>query len=256
MIFELVKLTGGLLMPLPVILILLVIGLVLLTASRRRRLAATFIAAATVLLMAVSLPWLSAAALMDLEQDYPVLRKPPQAEWIVVLGGGSRHNKSVPCASRLGESSLYRLAEGVRLANLLPGARLVTTGSGFEGRDVSTAELMEKVAVDWGIDPSRIKTLTNPRNTEAEAREAAGLIDDDEDRVILVTSAFHMRRAMALFRGQGLEVIPAPAGHRVDRQRGGRHIGYKLPKSKYIGFAEAALWEHLGLLWAWLRGAR
>ncbi|MGM0788445.1 MAG: ElyC/SanA/YdcF family protein, partial [Thermodesulfobacteriota bacterium] len=149
-------------MPLPVVLVLLVVGLILLVAGRRRRLGIGFIAAGTVLLLMVSFPWLSERALMDLEQDYPVLREPPQAEWIVVLGGGSRDNQSLPPASRLGESSMYRLAEGVRIAKLLPDARLVTSGGGSDSGDLSTAEIMEQVAVGWGIDASRIITLTDP----------------------------------------------------------------------------------------------
>ena len=255
MTFELIKLTGGLLMPLPVVLVLLVVGLTMLVASRRRRLGIGFIAAGTVLLLVVFFPWFSERALRDLEQEYLVLREPPQAALIVVLGGGSRDNQSLPPASRLGESSLYRLAEGVRLAKLLTDARLVSSGGDSERGDLSTAEIMEQVAVGWGIDVSRIITLTDPRNTEAEARAAAEIVDE-QGGVILVTSAFHMRRAKALFEGQGLEVIPAPAGHLVDDpQRGERHIGYQLPQAKYIGYAERALWEHIGLLWARLKGA-
>jgi hypothetical protein len=72
---------------------------------------------------------------------------------------------------------------------------------------------------------------------------------EKKDPVILVTSAFHMRRAKALFQGRGIKIIPAPAGHLVDAGRGDRHIGNQLPGSKYLGFAELALWEHLGLIW-------
>ena len=252
MAFELVKLTGGLLMPLPIILILLSAGLVLL-AARRRRLAAAALLLGSVSLLVLSAPPLSEQLLLNLENKYPVLHDPPEAEWIIVLGGGSRYEKNMPPASCLGESSLYRLAEGVRLAKLLPRARLATSGGDTADRQISTAELMAQVAVDWGIDRSRITTLTSPRNTAAEARAAAELIDQ-KDPVILVTSAFHMRRAKALFQGRGIKVIPAPAGHLVDAGRGDRHIGHQLPGSKYLGFAELALWEHLGLIWARIRG--
>jgi len=222
--FELIKLTGGLLTPLPLILILLLAGLVLL-AARRSRLAAAALLLGTVCLLVLSAPPLSEQLLLNLENKYPVLHEPPEAEWIIVLGGGSKYEQTLPPASCLGESSLYRLA---------------TSGGGTADRQLTTAELMAQVAVDWGIDRSRITTLTSPRNTAAEARAAAELIDQ-KDPVILVTSAFHMRRAKALFQGRGIKVIPAPAGHLVDAGRGDRHIGQQLPGSKYLGFAELAL---------------
>lgn len=253
MAFELVKLAGGLLMPVPLILALLLSGLVLLIFTRRRRLAAVLLAAGTLVLLILSVPPLPERALMNLEQDYPVLGNPPHAEWIIVLGGDSRYVENASPAACLGESSLYRLAEGVRLAKLLPNARLVTSGSGFADRLPGTAELMKKAAVDWGIDPSRITALTTPRTTEAEARAAAELIDK-QDKVILVTSAFHMRRARALFQGRAIETIPAPTGRLTDVHRPEKHLGHQLPQSKYIGFAEISLWEHLGLLWARIRG--
>jgi uncharacterized SAM-binding protein YcdF (DUF218 family) len=253
MAFELVKLIGGLLMPVPLILMLIIFSLILLAATTNRRLALVTLAAGTALLLLLSVAPLSERALMNLEQSYPVLHDPPRADWIIVLGGGSRYNKSIPPASCLGESSLYRLAEGVRLAKRLPDARLITSGAGPADQHPGSAELMAEVAADWGIDPARIITLTTPRNTEQEARAAARRINE-QDTVILVTSASHMRRAKALFNGQGLGVIPAPAGHLVDSQRTNRHIGHHLPQAKYIGFAETALWEHIGLLWAKLRG--
>ncbi|MFW6011330.1 MAG: hypothetical protein ACOC8Q_02360 [Desulfosalsimonas sp.] len=40
----------------------------------------------------------------------------------------------------------------------------------------------------------------------------------------------------------------------MDIDRDDRHIGHQLPGSKYLGFAELALWEHLGLTWARIRG--
>lgn len=251
--FELAKLVGGMLMPLALSLTFLLVGLVLLLVARFRTLAKGLLFLGTIALLVLSIPPVSERALLNLENDYPVLHDPPQADWVVVLGGGSRDNKNLPAASRLGESSLYRLAEGVRIAKKLPHAMLVTSGGTSDEEIVSTAELAAQVATDWGMDQDRILPLTQPLNTAAEAKQMDKLVQD-QDKVILVTSAFHMRRALALFQGQGIEAVPAPAGHLVDQARADRHIGHNLPQSKYLGFAERAFWEYIGLIWAGLRG--
>lgn len=250
--FELTKLIGGLLMPLSIGLAVVGAGLVLAGAFRPARTGFVITGIGFAWLLLLALPPVSERALESLESTYPILTEPPEVAWIVVLGGGSRGGADRPPAGRLGESSLYRLAEGVRLAHSLPDARLVTSG-GAGGSEPSTAALMAEVATQWGIEAERVVSQGEPRTTAEEARAMARRMVPGE-RVILVTSAVHMRRAVALFEGQGVSVIPAPAGHLVDPDRPERHVGHQLPQAKYLDFAERALWERIGLLWAWLRG--
>lgn len=249
--FELVKLIGGLLMPIPVILMLLIGGLGLLLFSRFHRLAAGLLMAGTGLLLVFSTAFLPERTLSGLENVYPVLSDPPAAEWIVVLGGGAKGGADRPPASRLGESSLYRIAEGVRLARMLPGAKLVTSGGSFKG-GAASAQLMAEVAAAWGIERTRILVHSEPVNTEGEAHVMTRRIEK-KDRVILVTSAFHMPRAVVLFEKAGIPVIPAPAGHMVDPDRAERHIGHQLPQAGNLKYAERAFWEWLGMGWALMR---
>lgn len=250
--FQLTKLMGGMLMPLSIILIILIIALILLMLTRKRRTGLFILTTGTILLLVLSVPPLSQRALLTLEQTYPILETPPDAQWIVVLGGGSRGNDNWPPATRLGESSLYRIAEGVRLAKLLPDARIITSG-GCGNEDISTAHLMKQTAVSWGIDPERIIVHSTPRNTAQEALEVAS-IADTKDVIILVTSAFHMQRSMALFQGRGVSAVPAPAGHLIDPAPQNRHIGHFLPSSGNLKYAEIFLWEKIGKAWAFLRG--
>lgn len=111
---------------------------------------------------------------------------------------------------------------------------------------------MARTAEAWGLDPERVVVQEEPLNTAQEAEAMASRIQGQE-RIILVTSAYHMPRAMQLFQAQGLEVVPAPTGHLVDPGRSQRHIGHQLPQAGYLRFAEKALWERLGLVWARLQ---
>ncbi len=126
--FGLAKLIGGLLMFLSVVSGLLILGTPALILTRYKRIGAALVIAGTMLLVVLSLPYISERALSAFESGYEPLIDPPRAEWIVVLGGGARGGKGHPPASRLAASSLYRLAEGVRIAKRLPDSQLVTPG--------------------------------------------------------------------------------------------------------------------------------
>jgi len=247
------KLIAGLLMPVPVILIVLAAGLCCILLPRFRRAAIGLIAASAVMLLFVSTPFLPERLLSNLENAYAPISENelPHADWIVVLGGGASGGEKKPPADRLSASSLYRIAEGVRLAESIPDAVLITSGGVFS-RGNGSGELMAQTAASWGIDPGRIIVHDDPRNTREEARAVSRRVRTG-DSIVLVTSAFHMPRAVMLFEKHGMRVIPAPAGRMVDPDRPEKHIGHQLPQSGYIEFTERALWEHLGMLWTRIR---
>jgi uncharacterized SAM-binding protein YcdF (DUF218 family) len=68
--------------------------------------------------------------------------------------------------------------------------------------------------------------------------------------MILVTSALHMRRAVALFDEKGLAVVPAPTQGVMSSGAS----GVQIPRSGNIGLMERSLKEVIGLWWSRLRG--
>jgi len=103
--FELIKLIGGLLMPVPVIIALLVIGLVLLTVTRLHRVAFALLVSGTGLLLVVSTPIVPELTLNQLETIYPVLKDPPDAEWIICFGGRGERGRERQRDQGLGHGS-------------------------------------------------------------------------------------------------------------------------------------------------------
>ncbi len=75
-----------------------------------------------------------------------------------------------------------------------------------------------------------------------------------EDRFVLVTSAGHMPRSMALFRKLGMAPIPAPAEYLVREREGGVRPGMFFPEADNLVMAEKAFHEYMGLVWAWISG--
>ena len=70
-------------------------------------------------------------------------------------------------------------------------------------------------------------------------------------RLVLVTSAAHMPRAMRHFQAVGLDPLPAPTQHLAARASG-RRLSDWLPSASKLRKTESALHEYLGLLaWRW-----
>jgi uncharacterized SAM-binding protein YcdF (DUF218 family) len=134
---------------------------------------------------------------------------------------------------------------------MLPGARLLVSGPGEPGRP-SHASVLARAAESLGVDPDRITKIETALDTEDEslavARLAAGA------RVALVTSAWHMPRAAALFRRAGVDFAPCPADY-VGRARPGLRWADLGWDSESLERSTVAVHEWLGLLWLRLRGA-
>ena len=145
---------------------------------------------------------------------------------------------------------MVRLVEGIRLFRKLPESKLLLSGSGaFD--PVPEAEVMAEVAVSLGVDPRKLVLEPKSRDTKDQATMVQRIVGGD--RFVLVTSAYHMPRAVSLFRNRGMRPIPAPAGHWVKQKRY-LHPGALFPSAAGIWKSERAIREYLGIAWALLRG--
>jgi len=248
-------------LPLAVCLGLLIAGQILLWFSRRQKTAKALILTGTALLFAFSIHAISDPMLATLEHRYPPLLDPLRPaysdgregepiRWIFVLGGGTRTDPRLPVTSHLSSSSLPRVAEGIRLLRLLPESRLILSG-GSTSTPVPEAEAMASLARQLGVEPFRIVTEPETLDTESQARAARRYVG--QDRFILVTSAAHMPRSMALFRKQGLRPMPAPTDHSVTPRPAFRLRDY-VPSVSALDGTKTLVYERAGYLWAWLRG--
>jgi uncharacterized SAM-binding protein YcdF (DUF218 family) len=147
----------------------------------------------------------------SLEQDFPPqpLQAVHRADVIVVLGGATRgyaHQSVLPDLNQQAD----RLVYAAQLYKAGKAPILLLTGGVLEG-SLSEARQMQDVLSVMGI-PSRAMLLeADSHNTHDNAVFSATMLRaQGVHRILLVTSAFHMRRARALFEAQGLEVVPAP----------------------------------------------
>lgn len=239
---------------LPLALVLLLPAVLLLAwgGRRGRRWALGLTVLATGLLFVLSSGPVTRGLLAPLEGRYPPLLDPSEITtandagpvWVVVLGSGHHSDAALPLTSQMSAPALSRLAEGIRLYRAVPRARLLLTGYG--GRDpVPNAVMMARMAEALGVPADDIEIAPEPTITWEEALAARAIVG--EAPLILVTSASHMPRALALFRAAGLDPVPAPTGHRAAEVQ-------FLPSASNLGLSRVALVEHVAGLAARLRG--
>ena len=214
------KIVGGCLNP-------LVLGLVATAACgacaffRRRRLCMALAVASIAWFWLWSTPMMYRWFGGSLEGAWPVVRAEdaPKADAIVLLGGGMGANTNVyPYAEMWGGAD--RAWHAARLYRAGKAPIVIPTGSGERESDFP-------LLVDLGVPESAILVEDKARNTEENAKFVEKLINSRvkhvergtgetlRPRVLLVTSAWHMRRSVLMYKkyAPSLEIVPAPTDY-------------------------------------------
>ena len=147
----------------------------------------------------------------QLEKRYPVLDTAalPQADAVVVLGGGSRYAWLDKPNVRPETLQSSRLAAGARAWQAGRAPRIVLSGGGEGGG--SEARMMATAIAKLGVPSSALLLEERSRNTRDNATYTAELVERFHmRRVLLVTSSLHMPRAIAQFRKAGIDVVAVP----------------------------------------------
>lgn len=252
MLFTLKKYIGGLMLPLPFLLLVMALALALLWWSRWQNTAKGLLTASWLALFLLSLQPVTDRLLKPTESTYPTWRGQEKVNYVVVLGGGYTWNPAWAPSSNLINNSLPRVTEGIRLWHANPGAKLVFTGAPAKTNPVSTAEAGARVAQSLGVPRSDIITLDTPRDTEEEAAAVAKAIG--QQPFLLVTSASHLPRAMRFFQHQGLKPIPAPA-NQMAIESPLNPWERVIPSPLWLMHSDRVGYETLGRIWQWLKGA-
>ncbi|CAM7646153.1 MULTISPECIES: envelope biogenesis factor ElyC [Citrobacter] len=251
MLFTLKKVIGGMLLPLPFLLLAIGAGLMLLWFSRFQKTGKVMISAGWLALFLLSLQPVADGLLRPIESRYPTWQETRKVDYIVVLGGGYTWNPEWAPSSNLISNSLPRLNEGIRLWRANPGSKLIFTGAPALTNPVSTAEAGARVAESLGVPRADIITLEQPKDTEEEALAVKRAIGNAP--FLLVTSASHLPRAMIFFQRVGLDPLPAPANQlAIDSPL--NPWEYALPSPVWLMHSDRVGYETLGRIWQWLKG--
>ncbi|WP_413295583.1 YdcF family protein [Synechococcus sp. MIT S9452] len=261
--FFLSKLLPQLIYPLGLGLLLQLIAI----GGRKRRWALPLSITGWLVIAVPAMPVVSDALLRQLEDQAAALtpKTIPQADAVLVLGGGIRPAPAKGLGVEVNEAG-DRLLCGVRLWKQGTAPVLITSGArvSFKPNDPIAAEavLSQQLAEELGVPASAVLLNDQARTTAEEAQRINQLAADQGwKQLILVTSAFHMPRALASFQQQSeLQIIPVACDYRLDPQSKDQAFSWQallinvMPNSDSLKQTTQVLKEHLGLLVYKVRG--
>ncbi|MEL6552751.1 MAG: YdcF family protein [Cyanobacteria bacterium J06621_11] len=239
----------------------LLLALALIWVWKHPKRATWAIALALFILFFSGNPVVSDKLVSTLESQYVSPDPVPTADAIVVLGGATApHIAPRPWVEVLeaGDRILY----GARLYNQNKAPKLILSGGRVTWRgssEASEADDMKEIALAMNVPISAILLEGTSLNTRQNAVNVAPILKAESiQSVLLVTSAVHMPRSVAIFNKLGIEVIPAPTDYLVPTESAintleGRLLSL-IPDAKSTLQFTRALKEYVGFVIYRLRG--
>ena len=237
---------------------ILFIGLVisaLLSWTRWRRLAHWCLSLTALYAVLLATIPLGETLITKLENRFPPNKSLPKVvEGIIVLGGVVDQFVSKDRGIIAMNGAVERLTAFADLAKKYPQARLVFSGGSgvLVGQELKEAHFVEPILDQLGIAVDRIHYEDQSRNTAENAVLTKRAVKpSDGGQWIVITSAFHMPRAIGTFRQAGWQAIPYPVDyHRTFGVRSGVRFNFR----GGMGDLAVGLHEWLGLTFYWFTG--
>jgi uncharacterized SAM-binding protein YcdF (DUF218 family) len=242
--------------PINVLLFSALAGVLLCYGRRARFGRGLALAAILILLAAAALP-LCTLLIAPLENRFPqpsAEMKPPYG--IIVLGGAIDDVTSAARGQTVFDEGGERITEAVILARRFPQARIVYTSgtNSVFGGSSSEAVRARDLMAQMGVAPERVTIEDKSRNTDENARFTAAIVHPEPwQRWLIVTSAFHMPRAMGVFEKAGFHPIAYPVSFRT-LGRDDDNWNPIFDPARNLRIFELAVHEWIGLSAYWASG--
>ena len=224
--FILKKIVSLFIMPLPIFVLIGLLGLIFLYKNNIKK-AKIFLSVSLMGIIIISSKPFASELLLPLESQYQSLKVIPNDVKHILLLGGDRHN---------------RAWEALRLYNLIPNSKIITSGYSFKG-NTPEAVLTAKLLIASGVKKEDIVIHSIPKDTLEEALYVKKVLKDK--KFILITSAYHMPRSIATFNSVGLYPIASATNYLIKPKEG----GLKFISGNNLLQTERAWHEYIGLLW-------
>jgi len=248
--------------PLSLVCILLIITLIMKRESKGLKIT---LGISLAILWLCSTSYVSSSLVRSLEWQYLPPEELPNADRIVVLGGGigsPEYPRQIVELSSAADRVVYAswlYHQGAAPKIILTGGYIPWKGK----REGSPAENMAIILEMLSVPDDALILEEDSLNTYENAVNTKAILDAEGiNRIILVTSASHMPRSVGLFAKQGLEVIPAPTDYSVTQAGWERlwepnfttQLFNLIPNVSNLSATTIALKEYIGILIYTLRG--
>jgi uncharacterized SAM-binding protein YcdF (DUF218 family) len=254
-LFYISKIFWGVMHPAMLLLILVVAGFGRL-GTRYLRTGKVLLVAAAAILVVGGLGPLSTWLILPLEDRFPradLAGRP--IDGIVILGGAEDARVAKGRGTHALNEAAERMTEAAMLARRYPDAKIIFTGGSVEilREPAVEADAAGIVLRDLGIAADRLILERKARNTAENATLAKELADPKPgQRWLLITSAWHMPRAMGLFRQAGFPIEAWPVDYRTAGP-GDAWMPFASP-AEGLRRLDFVAKEWLGLLVNWMTG--
>jgi uncharacterized SAM-binding protein YcdF (DUF218 family) len=254
MFFALSKILGFFALPSNLVIVVGLIG-VLLLLTRFKRTARVLMVASILLTAILALSPLGNALIIPLEDRFPRWNGSGDVAGIILLGGAVTPDVSAARDDLSLNEAAERLTTVARLASTYPRAKIILSGgdAGLVRTEGAEAPYALRFLRGLGVPPGRLIPEDRSRNTVENAVFSKELAAPKEgERWLLVTSAYHMPRAIGAFRRAGFEV----EGYPVDWRTRGPADAWRPFQSVADGLkrTDTAVREWVGLFVYWLTG--
>ena len=254
MFFYLSKILWFLVNPGNILLILLVVGVALLWTRRYKTGRMLLLVCALITLIVSTVPF-GTIMMLPLENRFSINRNlPERVDGIITLGGIVNEVVTRARGQMSIGGGVERLTELATLSKQYPNAKLVFSGGSGKllSQNIKEADAIKPLLIVLGIDPERMIYENNSRNTYENAVLTKKLVMPKlGENWILITSAFHMPRAVATFRKAGWNIIPYPVDYSFVPNQAFTPL---FSLSGGLVSLDSALHEWLGLTFYWLTG--
>ena len=229
---------------------------------RRKKLRRVCFCAAFAILMICGNGWIVGGLTRNLEWRYPLPAPAPNGDAILVLSGGLL-DKTPPRPMIEVDGEGNRVIYAALLYKQKKAPFVICTGGVATGGVAArpAADVMMQFLVMLGVPAADIVLEGGSSNTHEHAQNLPGIFQERKvRRVLLVTSAMHMPRALGVFRRQfpGMEFTPAPADfHATEPQAKTplyRECGNFIPTPGHLLAFSDVMHEYLGIAYYQLRG--
>lgn len=229
----------------PGIFILLLALLVLYAYLKKQKKIASLLLAIVLFLYLSSISIVSSFLIAQLENSYNPPKIIEKVDAIVVLGGGATNDTpDITGVGGLNSIPSARLLTALRLQKKLDSYIILSGGQIYDDSG-KEADIAKRILMDLGVKEDKIILENNSLTTTENAKYTAKIIKDKGFKdVILVTSAFHMNRAMENFHQEGISPIAYPGDYMVNKKLS-VHLTKFMPSSQALEMTSIFFQEKL-----------
>lgn len=203
----------------------------------------------------LALPATEHFVLGSLERQYPPgVDSIADMDAIVVLSGDVLQPDGVRKEAEPGPSTMYRCLHAADLYRQKARPMILTGAtSDPDAEEVGCAPVMRELLIKLGVRPADLIVENNSFSTFENAVACRRILEERSlHKVMLVTDASHLPRAVACFKSQGIEVTPSGCQYRTSNLSA--QVLFAPPSLDAAKMVQRACHEWHGILWYWLRG--